>query len=278
MAFYEKRHSDFYFRDDRGGTVRLACSPHLHRHIEIAYIIEGNVSAIADSEMYSLSAGDMFVAFPNQIHRFISSGPERYLLFVFDPELVPELSEWLDSSSVCPNFYAADLIPPSLPRLLYDLAAPSDSRAEPALREATRRGYLLAILSLLLSANAATLPRSTADTRTLRNIIDYCSQNYTRPLSLSLLADELHISKYYISHLFGDKLGIRFTEYINSLRIIAACRHLRHSDMSMTEIAETVGFSTLRTFNRAFIRQVGTSPSDYKKGSHLYPHSASIPH
>jgi AraC-like DNA-binding protein len=38
-----------------------------------------------------------------------------------------------------------------------------------------------------------------------------------------------------------------------------------NSDASITEICEQVGFNTLRTFNRAFIKQMGVSPSEYRK-------------
>ena len=62
-----------------------------------------------------------------------------------------------------------------------------------------------------------------------------------------------------------DKLGLRFNDYVNSLRISEACRYLVHTDHSITEISEIVGFNTLRTFNRAFMKQLGISPSEYRK-------------
>jgi AraC-like DNA-binding protein len=78
------------------------------------------------------------------------------------------------------------------------------------------------------------------------------------------LERDLHISKYYISHVMSQKLNIGFNDYVNSLRISSACRLLRKSDRSITEISELVGFNTLRTFNRAFFKQMGVTPSDYR--------------
>ena len=103
------------------------------------------------------------------------------------------------------------------------------------------------------------------ENQAMRAVIRYCALNFTKDLSLTILEEELHLSKYYISHLFGDKLGIRFNDYINSLRISESCRLIRMSDMSITEISDASGFGTLRTFNRAFIKQMGMSPSEYKK-------------
>ena len=81
-----------------------------------------------------------------------------------------------------------------------------------------------------------------------------------------LLEQELHISKYYISHLFSDKLHISFNDYVNSLRVSHACRYLRDGTLSVTEVAAKVGFGTLRTFNRAFSKQIGCTPSAYRAG------------
>jgi len=103
------------------------------------------------------------------------------------------------------------------------------------------------------------------DSDTLRSIVAFCAQNYSENLSLSLLQERLHLDKYYIPHLFNDKLKIRFNDYINALRINEACRFLANTESSITEISELVGFNTLRTFNRAFMKHVGSSPSDYRK-------------
>ena len=102
--------------------------------------------------------------------------------------------------------------------------------------------------------------------RALRSIIKFCSKNFKQEISLSVLSDRLHLSKYYISHLFSDKLGISFTDYVNSLRVSESCVMLRSGAMSITEIAYAVGFGTLRTFNRAFVKQMGISPSEYRRG------------
>ena len=63
----------------------------------------------------------------------------------------------------------------------------------------------------------------------------------------------------------SNKLKMGFNDYVNSLRISNACKQLIKSDASITEISENVGFNTLRTFNRAFMKQTGMTPSEYRK-------------
>jgi YesN/AraC family two-component response regulator len=95
-------------------------------------------------------------------------------------------------------------------------------------------------------------------------ILNYCINNSDKPLSLDILEKELHVSKYYISHVINAKLKMGFNEYINSLRVSNACKYLTKTDKSITDISDLVGFNTMRTFNRAFMKQMGMTPSEYR--------------
>ena len=56
-----------------------------------------------------------------------------------------------------------------------------------------------------------------------------------------------------------------FGDYVRTLRVGEACRLLEKQTLSMTDVAYSVGFSSTRTFNRAFIRYVGMTPREYQK-------------
>ena len=261
-AYYEKRDLEFYFRDDRGYKAKLKCPPHLHRHVEFVYMIEGSAECYADSNFCTISEGDFFIVFPNQIHRFVSVDPEKYLLFIVDPDLIPEFCQRLLESLPSSNRLPAADQPPELRSTMTALAEAARTNGEH--RDLILKGLLLALFGILFRHLPMVSYRNT-DIQPVRTVMDYCAKNYTCPLSLSLLAKELHLSKYYISHLFSDKLNIGFNDYVNSLRVSAACRQLTQTDESVTEICARVGFSTLRTFNRAFQRHTGVTPSSYRK-------------
>jgi YesN/AraC family two-component response regulator len=100
---------------------------------------------------------------------------------------------------------------------------------------------------------------------TLGEIVNYCNAHYKENLSLTMLESELHISKYYISHIINERLGEGFNEYLNSIRINEACRLLLESDMSIKEISAEVGFGTVRSFDRAFLRQKSETAREYRQ-------------
>ena len=263
IAFYENRTTDYHGRHILPtGRSRIQCAAHLHTHIELVLFLEGHCSAFADTERYEIHGGDVFIAFPNQIHRYESYDKEHYFLFIINPDILPEIAHVFTNSQPLSAKIPDAANDPEIRELAARLFA-LDEDDSPYV-EVRRHGYLMALLGKLLSQMelTKTVPD---DSHALKTIVNYCAKNYTSDLSLSLLENELHISRYYISHLFSDKLQIGFNDYVNSLRVSFACNYLRHSDKSVTEISDLVGFGTLRTFNRAFFKQMGRTPSEYRR-------------
>ncbi len=274
---YEKKAVELECRNHSGINGHLQCMPHLHRELELVCMLGGESVAYADSRRCVLAPGDVFLTFPNQIHSYETYTDERFILFIIKPDLIPELADvfhmGLPEHPVVKGF----LLNPAS-RTLLDLLTDACSKKKNGTPYVTslRRGYLLAFFSELL-AHMSINQLPVGDSGALRSIVTFCTKNYAENLSLSMLEEQLHLNKYYISHLFSGKLGIRFNDYINSLRISEACRLLTNSDTSITEISERVGFNTLRTFNRAFIKQIGVSPSAYRRGDGTPPLSAPPP-
>ncbi|MBP3396722.1 MAG: AraC family transcriptional regulator [Clostridia bacterium] len=262
ITFYQTHTSDLVCHASRPqGSLQVAA--HLHRHIELAMLLEGHTVAYDGTERYQLEPGDVFISFPNHIHRFETVDQERYILMIVNPDLMPELAHTFLSFSPRSARVPGAARDPQLLQIAEALVASTDDTSPYA--DQMRRGYLQVFFSKLLSQMELT-ESPYQDSQALKTVIAYCSAHYQSELSLGLLERELHISKYYISHLFSDKLRIGFNNYLNSLRLSYACDHLCHSDASITEIAEKAGFGTARTFNRAFLKQMGCTPSEYRQG------------
>jgi AraC-like DNA-binding protein len=260
---YERRVADLYYRDDNYGKHDLACSAHLHYHIEFFLLLDGHTRATVDTACYDVLPGDLLMVFPNQIHRYEEVARERYVLFIVNPDLMPEFetvfSRRIPRDAVIRNAMSNPALLPLLQLLSVQYEHPPQHY-----REYSLKGTLLALFSLLLAELDLTEP-CTQDSRAVRAIVDYCARNYTTPaLSLEMLERDLHLSRFYISHLFSEKLNIGFNDYVNSLRVSSACRLLQQTDLSITAVSERSGFNTCRTFNRSFSKLLGVSPSEYR--------------
>ena len=261
-AMYENKKDDFHCRNAQDGQYPLAFGAHLHYHLELVYMIEGCTTCAVDTGEYTLQSGDVLLVFPNQVHRYDPAEQEKYLLFIINPDMMPELSRAFSGAAPTDPVIRGVGSDPHMHELLMTLSHTEQMPAD--FRDAITKGYLLAFFGELL-CRMSFKENNHNDSVTLRSIVSYCAQNYSRELTLATLEEELHLSKYYISHLFGSKIGTGFNDYINALRVSEACRYLRRTNKSITEISTLVGFGTLRTFNRAFFKQVGMSPSEYRK-------------
>ena len=262
QAIYEKGNKDLYCRDSdiEGGTIGYRS--HLHYQIELALIFDGHTHITVDSTEYDAYGGDAFIVFPNQIHSFSTVKRESYILIKINPEYIPELLPQLTSALPKSALIKGAAEDGELSLLIRKI---SDTyhKDEP-FKDAILRGLLLVFFAKLLQKLELDEAPS-GDYHVVGIIMDYCNQNYNKPMSLSILAKELHLNKYYISHIISNKLNIGFNDYINSLRVSNACKLLVKTDSTVTEISEAVGFNTLRTFNRAFMKQMGCTPSEYRR-------------
>lgn len=261
QAVYEKRNDDFYCRDSRKTGKTLGYISHLHHHIELGFVTGGKTRVSVENRVYDLTAGDIVVIFPNQIHRFETLEREKYILLLVNPDMLPEFLNQFTTTVPSSNLLKGAANDAHLRALIESISETYYAGGEH--RDTILRGYLLAFFGHLLQKTELQSVQA-CDYHVLGTILNYCITNSNKNLSLSVLERDLHVSKYYISHVMSQKLHIGFNDYVNSLRISNACKHLQKSDKSITEISEIVGFNTLRTFNRAFFKQMGMTPSDYR--------------
>jgi transcriptional regulator GlxA family with amidase domain len=107
--------------------------------------------------------------------------------------------------------------------------------------------------------------------RKLDEMIDYIHAHSHLPMTRENLADKIELSPDYLGRMFKVHTGKKINDYINDVRIKEACRLLRESEEKIIDIAFTVGFESLATFNRAFMKSMNLSPTEYRQSSSEKP-------
>ena len=100
----------------------------------------------------------------------------------------------------------------------------------------------------------------------------FISNHRTDNINLADVARATHVSTFYFCKIFKRATGLSFVEYRNRLRIESAKKVLLNPNLTISEIAYSVGFQSLTQFNRLFRRVVGTSPTRFR--SRLAPEDA----
>ena len=114
-----------------------------------------------------------------------------------------------------------------------------------------------------------TAEESSADDRSLAAILSYMQENLGNPeMSLRTVAGIFFYSEKYFSYLFREKTGIKFTDYLNDLRIRFALRLIGEGVESIAELSSVCGFMNACYFSKVFKKIVGKSPTAYiREGS-----------
>lgn len=239
-------------------TTYLSPQPHLHKEIEIIYVLNGSSRACADRNFYTLKNRDIFISFPNQIHYYESAIVGEYYLLIISPDILFGLKEIMYDNMPFSNIISL-AENSEIPELL-NKALITDGEY----KETVIAGLLNQVFGLLMP-QLELKPRIKTDNSTLKDILKYCTHNFSSGVSLDDVAENLHLSKYHISHLFNEKLGFNFNSYINMLRINKACDLLEDTDRKTADISEEVGFGSIRSFNRAFLNIMNTTPLKYRE-------------
>jgi AraC-like DNA-binding protein len=98
--------------------------------------------------------------------------------------------------------------------------------------------------------------------------ITFINYNFSSGLKFSELADRANLSKRHFSRLFQNQTGMSFTNYLQNIRMDAACRYLAESHKSVAEIAAAVGYHDMKFFHQLFKKKIGMTPLEYRNAIH----------
>jgi AraC family transcriptional regulator len=93
----------------------------------------------------------------------------------------------------------------------------------------------------------------------------YIEENLNDKLDLEKLAEISNFSKYHFSRIFAAMTGATPIEYLTGRRLERSARYLKDTDKTILEIASLCGFDTLSSFNAAFRKYFGKTPSELRK-------------
>ncbi|MEZ0485254.1 AraC family transcriptional regulator [Fibrella aquatica] len=149
----------------------------------------------------------------------------------------------------------------------------------PALRPFDQLLSLLKILDYLvgnpsrevLSITAYEQPQRPEDHYRLEKVFTYIFDHYSSSITLDDVANIANLTPGAFCRFFRQHTRKTFSMLLNEVRIEHACRHLRESKQTISQIASNCGYTNLSNFNRQFKEVMGMSPSAYIRSYHKHP-------
>ncbi len=235
-------------------------TPHTHHYAELFYIVGGDGQFRIEDKLYSVKADQMVIVNPNVIHTEVSynAHPLEYIVLGIDG-LELAMSGQQENRYRILDYRGGGDILTCLRHILQETQT-----AQPGYETICQAYMEILILRLMRSIRFTATASRTANSP-CDAVRQYIDAHYKEPLTLELLAEEAHINKFYLAHIFKQEYGMAPIRYMISRRIEESRYLLQETNMSMSQIAQILGFSSANYFSQSFRNSEGISPMEYRK-------------
>lgn len=256
--------------------------PHLHRHNEtqLMWIIKGEGTLLAGTEMHPFKDNDIFLLGANQPHIF-KNNPEYFVSknklsvhsinIYFNPagNMAPMFS--LPEMKALQTFIEQHASGFKIPAQHVEAASEYFIKLNQA-NSSDTLVYFLQLLKFLQSIQKNLAPLSTvglnkvteSEGMRIGNIYDYILKNFDTDISLDNVAAVANMTPHAFCRYFKKRTRNTFIGFLNEIRINEACKKLIAIDFeSVSTVAYNCGFNSITNFNRVFKTVKGVSPVQY---------------
>ena len=266
----------YYYKDRNLRNVEI----HSHEYYEFYFFLEGEVTMFYSDSSHRMKNGDMVIIPPGMQHHVQIHDPAvpyRRVVFWITKSFLSKLSvhseEFLfltgkaDGSGFAWHFNEVTFN--TVQRKIFHVIEEIFSD-----RFGRRMAVALGINDLLLFLNRTVYESlhperyGKSEKKLDRNLIRYIEEHINEDLRLDTLSELFFVSKYHISHLFKDKMGISLHQYILKKRL-AMSKDALINGRKPSEVFREYGFSDYSVFYRAFVKEFGLSPQNLIRQKNL---------
>lgn len=241
--------------------------PHAHSYTELFYIVGGQGQFQINERTFPVQAHQLVVVNPNIIHTEVSyeTHPLEYIVLGIEGlELTISGSE--EAQYCIYSFPEQNDVLTCMQHVLLEM---QERRPE---YETLCLAYMDIIMVQLMRNASVSVSQSQSrfpSNRQCAAVLQYIDQHYKESITLDLLAEKVSINKYYMAHAFKREYGVSPINYLIACRIREGKRLLAETDLSLSQIAAVLGFSSSSYFSQSFRNAEGLSPTEYRKANQV---------
>lgn len=237
--------------------------PHTHNHLELFYIVGGKGQFLIEDQLYPVDVNNLVIINPKVIHTEVSLNAQPLEYIVLGIEGI-ELAANENSNAqfnILDHFESVE-ISGCLRNILREMEQKNTGY------EDVCQAYMeILIIRLMRNTSLAvpSEPQLISGNLQCAAVRRYIDLHFKEPLSLDQLAEETHMNKYYLSHAFKKEYGISPINYMITRRLEESKYLLAETDLSMSQIAQLLGFSSLSYFSQVFRRTQSATPMEFRQ-------------
>jgi AraC-like DNA-binding protein len=224
----------------------------------IALTFSGEGCLEYEGKTYNIKPGEGFLIDCRKDHYYRATGKSGWGYHIIHFDGFAAADYFLQIKNGGGVKFSADQAFDSYLDELYEVNNAAGLRAE-ALSSCILTNMLTAILKTLPEFEAGAIPEKILDVRR------FLDEHFAEDISLDLLADRFAVSKFHLSRLFRQHIGRSPKEYLIATRLSNAKALLHFTTLTMSAIAEAVGFADNSHFYAIFRKYEGSSPAAYRR-------------
>ena len=237
--------------------------PHTHNHMELFFIIGGKGQFLIEDQLHPVDVNNLVIINPNVVHTEVSlnAQPLEYIVLGIDGIQLATSNTSDGQFSILDHYESAE-ISGCLRNILREMEQKNTGY------EDVCQAYMEILIIRLMRSTALSVSaesQAISANRQCSAVRRYIDLHFKEALTLEQLAEEGHMNKYYLSHAFKREYGISPINYMISKRIEESKYLLAETDLSMSQIAQLLGFSSLSYFSQVFHRTQAVSPKEYRQ-------------
>ena len=238
-------------------------SPDLtYKYYSVHFILEGGGTYILNGRSYHLGAGQGFMIMPGDRCIYIADkvDPWKYVYASFcgadDDGLVH--SAGLDENNVIFDFPLDD-------GMIRDIYAMHSAGKRNEAKGYDVTGYFLLCMSRLVKANAREGKKVSSPESYVKKARLYIEDHFSDSISIDDIAFHVCLDRTYLYRLFIKYEGFSPSRYLKNYRLERGAEMLENRELSISEIALSVGFCDASHFYKAFSSKFGMTPKKYRE-------------
>ncbi len=261
---------EFFLQSDSKNS--FACLAHIHKAVELLYVMKGSYTVTLDDISYEIGEGDLTLFCSGSIHQVVTgeSAQNTYYVIKIPPSFFLDFAGRGSGAEYAMRFalnlrenkyvwYKEELEKTDIKRILDTLI--NESIQKKYASEVAIKLKVMELMLTILRYDTTSKPLANDQTtHQIYKVMNYVQERYAEDIDEKELAAIYGMSYSHFSRSFKKVTSMTFKNYLNRTRIRKAQQLLYLKDCSITEAAISCGYNSISYFIKVYRLFTGTTP------------------